>query len=51
VVGESIILGFYGWLGTQGAKLAHGRFTLWRKRVSGAVFIAIGAIFAVAHRA
>jgi homoserine/homoserine lactone efflux protein len=51
VLGESTILGFYGWLGAEGARLARGRFALWRDRISGAFFIAIGAIFATAHRA
>lgn len=51
VIGESLILGFYGWLGTQGARLVHDRFAIWRERISGAVLIAIGAIFAVARRA
>jgi homoserine/homoserine lactone efflux protein len=50
VVGESLILGFYGWLGTQGARLASGRFVAWRERISGAVFIAIGALFVATHR-
>jgi homoserine/homoserine lactone efflux protein len=51
MLGETLILGFYGWLGAQGARLAGGRFALWRERISGAVLVAIGAIFAVTHRA
>jgi threonine/homoserine/homoserine lactone efflux protein len=49
MVGETLILGFYGWLGSQGRRIAS--FARWRERVSGAVLIAIGAIFAVSRRA
>ena len=49
--GETLILGFYGWLASRGARLAGNRFALWRDQVSGAIFIALGAIFAVARRA
>ena len=49
-IGETIILGFYGWLAAQGGRLASGRFTIWRERFSGAVLIAIGTFFAAAHR-
>jgi len=48
VAGETLILGFYGWLGTQGRRIAGLR--LWRERISGAVLIAIGTIFAVTQR-
>jgi homoserine/homoserine lactone efflux protein len=51
MIGETVILGLYGWLGAQGARLAGGRFAIWRDRIGGAVLIAIGAIFAAAHRA
>ena len=50
MVGETLILGFYGWLAAQGARLAGGRIAIWRERVSGAVLIGIGTIFAAAHR-
>jgi homoserine/homoserine lactone efflux protein len=51
MIGETIILGFYGWLAAQGARLTSRRFAIWRERVSGGVLVAIGAIFAVARRA
>jgi homoserine/homoserine lactone efflux protein len=50
-IGETLILGSYGWLASRGARIAGKTFALWRDRVSGAIFIAIGAIFAVARRA
>lgn len=48
VIGETLILGFYGWLGAQGRRVAS--FSRWRERVSGVVLIAIGAIFATTER-
>ncbi|HWC63992.1 MAG TPA: LysE family translocator [Rhizomicrobium sp.] len=51
MLGETLILGFYGWLGAQGRRLAGPRFALWRDRISGAAFVAIGTIFAAARRA
>ena len=49
---EGIILGGYGFLAAHGARLMGGADAArWRERVSGAVFIAIGALFATAHRA
>jgi homoserine/homoserine lactone efflux protein len=49
VGGETFILGFYGWLSAQGRHIAGG--ARWRERISGAVLIAIGAMFAVTRRA
>ena len=45
-VGETSILGFYGWLAAHGARLAGERFGLWRERVSGALLVAVGILFA-----
>ena len=42
--GETTILGFYGWLGAQGRYLRG--FRRWRERITGAVLIGIGALFA-----
>jgi homoserine/homoserine lactone efflux protein len=47
---EGLILGGYGALAAHGARLMGGVDSLWRDRISGAVFIAIGALFATAHR-
>jgi len=48
VAGESLILGFYGWLASRGRLIAQtGR---WRERIGGAMLIAIGALFAAAER-
>ena len=51
MIGETVILSLYGWLGAQGSRLAAGRFAVWRERFCGAVLIAIGTLFAVTHRA
>jgi homoserine/homoserine lactone efflux protein len=50
-IGETLILGCYGFLASRGAQMAGARFRLWRDRISGAIFIAIGAMFAAARRA
>jgi len=49
-IGETLILGGYGFLASRGARIAGARFRLWRDRISGAVFIVIGVLFATAHR-
>jgi homoserine/homoserine lactone efflux protein len=49
---EGLILGGYGFLAAHGARLMGGAASiLWRDRISGAVFIAIGVLFAAARRA
>ena len=50
-VGESTILGAYGWLAAQGKRAVHPAFAAWRERASGACLIFIGAIFATVRRA
>jgi homoserine/homoserine lactone efflux protein len=50
-IGETTILGAYGWLASRGARLANRRFAVWGDRVSGAILIAIGTIFAATRRA
>jgi homoserine/homoserine lactone efflux protein len=47
---EGLVLGLYGWLASHGAKLKAAGSALWRERISGAVFILIGIIFAFAQR-
>jgi homoserine/homoserine lactone efflux protein len=50
-VGETTILGAYGWLAAQGKRAVSPVFAIWRERVSGACLIFIGAIFATVKRA
>ena len=48
VAGETLILGFYGWIAAQGRRMAGwGR---WPERISGLVLITIGVLFAAATR-
>jgi homoserine/homoserine lactone efflux protein len=49
-VGETVIVGSYGWIAARGGKIVHPRFAAWRERASGAMLIFIGAIFAFARR-
>jgi homoserine/homoserine lactone efflux protein len=49
-LGETVILNAYGWLATQGQRFVHPRFRAWRERLSGAMLIFIGAIFATVRR-
>ena len=49
-VGETLIVGGYGWIAAQGNKLVHPRFAAWRERASGAMLIFVGAIFATVKR-
>jgi homoserine/homoserine lactone efflux protein len=46
--GESLILSGYGWLAAAGGRAAAGH-AVWRERISGAVLIGLGLMFAVAH--
>lgn len=46
LVGEGLVLGFYGWLAAQGGRAASARYGLWRERVSGAMMLALGIFFA-----
>jgi len=48
--GETVILNAYGWIAAQGRRLVHPRFAAWRERLSGAMLIFIGAIFASVRR-
>jgi homoserine/homoserine lactone efflux protein len=50
-VGETTIVGGYGWLAAQGKRAVSPAFAIWRERVSGACLIFIGAIFATVRRA
>jgi homoserine/homoserine lactone efflux protein len=47
-LGESLILSGYGWLAAAGGRRAssHG---VWRERISGAVLLALGLMFALGH--
>jgi threonine/homoserine/homoserine lactone efflux protein len=47
-IGESIILTFYGWLASHGARLSSLGHAVWRERISGAVLLALGLLAAVA---
>ena len=47
-IGESAILGGYGWLAAFGGRAA-AHHAVWRERISGAVLIGLGLMFAVAH--
>lgn len=47
-IGESAVLGGYGWLAAMGGRAAAGH-GVWRERISGAVLIGLGVMFAVAH--
>ena len=47
-VGESAILGGYGWLAAAGGRAAAGH-AVWRELISGAVLIGLGLTFALAH--
>jgi homoserine/homoserine lactone efflux protein len=48
--GETLILNAYGWIAAQGKRLVHPRFAAWRERLSGAMLIFVGAIFAAVRR-
>jgi homoserine/homoserine lactone efflux protein len=47
-IGESIILTGYGWLASNGARLAGLSHAVWRERISGLVLLALGIAAAVA---
>ena len=49
-VGESTILGGYGWLAAAGGRgaAAHG---IWRERIGGMVLMGLGVMFAFIHNA
>jgi homoserine/homoserine lactone efflux protein len=47
-IGESTILTGYGWLAAAGGRAAASH-AVWRERISGAVLIGLGAMFAVAR--
>lgn len=49
-IGESTILTVYAWLAVSGGKRALAHHAVWRERISGAVLIAIGLMFAATHR-
>jgi len=48
---EYPVLAAYGLLAAQGKRFVHPRFAAWRERVSGAMMIGVGAIFATMKRA
>jgi homoserine/homoserine lactone efflux protein len=49
-LGETVILNAYGWIAAQGLRLVQPRFAAWRERLSGAMLIFVGAIFASVRR-
>jgi len=49
-LGETTILGAYGWLAAMGTRALSPAFAAWRERLSGACLIFIGAIFATVRR-
>lgn len=49
-VGETLIVGGYGWIAARGGQIVHPRFAAWRERASGVVMIFIGTIFATVRR-
>lgn len=48
--GETLILGGYGWLAARGSRFVSTRLAVWRERLSGAVLILVGALFATVRR-
>jgi homoserine/homoserine lactone efflux protein len=44
LVGESLVLGGYGWLAAKGARMTRG--SLWRERIGGAMMLGLGVLFA-----
>jgi homoserine/homoserine lactone efflux protein len=49
-LGETPILGAYGWLASRGKRFVDTRFAVWRERLSGAMLIFVGALFATVRR-
>ena len=49
-LGETTILGAYGWLAARGRGALNPAFAAWRERASGACLILIGAVFATVRR-
>jgi homoserine/homoserine lactone efflux protein len=47
-VGESLILSGYGWLAAAGGRRASSH-AVWRERISGAVLLGLGLMFALVH--
>ncbi len=45
-IGESVILCGYAWLAVAGGRMAAAHHAVWRERVSGAVLIGLGVLFA-----
>jgi homoserine/homoserine lactone efflux protein len=48
--GETMILNAYGWIASQGRRIVNPRYAAWRERLSGAMLIFVGAIFASVRR-
>jgi homoserine/homoserine lactone efflux protein len=46
-VGESIILSAYGWLAAVGGRRTGTHHAVWRERISGAVLVGLGLLFAL----
>lgn len=46
-LGESIILSGYGWLAAVGGRRAAIHHAVWRERISGAVLVGLGLLFAL----
>lgn len=46
-LGESIILSGYGWLAAVGGRRAAIHHAVWRERISGAVLMGLGLLFAL----
>jgi len=47
-IGESVILTFYGWLASHGARLTGLEHAVWRERISGLVLLGLGVAAAIA---
>ena len=45
-LGESVILSGYGWLAAVGGRRAAIHHAVWRERISGAVLVGLGLLFA-----
>ena len=50
LIGEGAVLAGYGWLAAAGGRMAATRHAIWRERISGAVLIGLGMLFAAMPR-
>jgi homoserine/homoserine lactone efflux protein len=50
LIGEGAVLAGYGWLAAAGGRKAATHHAVWRERISGAVLVGLGVLFAAAHR-